>query len=188
MPNRLSASSAWPAAVAQLLLQLGRLDGQDAGELHHELPATAQHGQRRIDEDRGRLVDRLTRRFEKRRNGPDPLERRGRTAGGLAVLSAQNGVEALEEVIDPEDRVPLVRALVLQPEDGGSAARRAAPFGRPRPGDRPRRAPRPRPPPTGAPPRARARCPESNRPRRASCATRPAELAAAGSKWYLRSR
>ena len=104
--------------AAQVVLQIRRFRAEYRRELHHQLAAAAQHGERRIDEHRRWIIQRLSRGVEERGDRPEPLERRGRPAAGRAVLPAQDRVEALEEMVDPEDRVALVRPLVLEPVDG----------------------------------------------------------------------
>ena len=56
-------------------------------------------------------------RVEEGRDRAEPLERRGRPRAGVGGVPRQHRVQPLEEMVDPEDRVPLVRPLVLQPED-----------------------------------------------------------------------
>ena len=119
--------------------------------------------------------------------GSEPLERRGRAAAGRLVVAGQDGVETLEEVGQPEDR------------DSGCGAARA-PAGRCCCGSRPgARCGRSRP----AGPRLQLLHRAGDRPKRGQVLPhrlrvetaepgvmrhQPGRAAAAGSKWYLRSR
>ena len=112
----------------------------------------------------------------------------GARSASRAVPPREHRVEPLEDVRQPEGRVAHVGLLVLQPEDRARESRPEARCGRSPPAGRRSPAPRPRPRPTAGRRDARAPCSVSNRPSRESCDTSPAALAAAGSKWYLRSR
>ena len=101
----------------EITLQPRRLGAEDPGELHHQLPTTTQHGEGRIDEHRRRLGQRGAAAVEKGRHGAQPIEHGRRAPTRGAVAPGQHGVQALEQMIGPEHRVPLVRALVLEPED-----------------------------------------------------------------------
>jgi len=89
-----------------------------ARDLNDELPAPAQHAARGVHEDRGRVVQRCAGEVEELGDRAQPLEDRGRAVGARSVPSRKDGVETLEQVAEPEPRVPDIGALVLQPEDG----------------------------------------------------------------------
>ena len=158
-----------------------------AGHLRDQLPAAAEH-----DRAPCRRIPRAARRACRapRRERRAPPSSRSSTAGRAfrrVGAARQNGVEGLEEMRQPVARVPHVGPLVLQPEH------RAAHLAKQRgPIDLPCRSSTSTS--SAAPVTAaqrgemRAHRLGSKLPSRPSCDTRPAALAAAGSKWYLRSR
>ena len=131
-----------PLAKRRLLLAHRRR------HLRDQLPATAEHDEGGIDEDRRRLDDGPARRFEKARNCLHPLEHRLYTPRYRTRGPRQDRIERLKEMREPVAWIADAGLLVLPPEDAFREARRGARCGRSRPRDRRPPAPRlPRPPP-----------------------------------------
>ena len=104
----------------ELVPEARRVRAQRGGQLHDQLAAAAEHGERGIHEHRWRRLQRGPRRVEKPGDRAEPLEPRGRTPTRRLAGAGEHGVETLEQMVDPEHRIPFVGSLVLQPEDAAS--------------------------------------------------------------------
>ena len=97
-----------------------RRGGEDRHRLRDQLSSATEHAQSGIEEHRRRLVDRFTRRVEERRSCLQP-RCYGRDAGrGVRLITGQERIQGLEQVVEPEYRISDMGLFVLHPKHGAA--------------------------------------------------------------------